>query len=55
MATDLNLFRKTTVKLPADVDPAVKKQYYAEIRNRERTWLRCFLIDRSLSAQMGKP
>jgi hypothetical protein len=55
MATDLNLFRKTTVTVPEDVDPAAKKQYYSEILNRERTWLRCFLIDRSLSAQMGKP
>jgi hypothetical protein len=26
-----------------------------EIINRERCWLHCFVLDRSLSAQMGKP
>ncbi|KAI8443535.1 fungal-specific transcription factor domain-containing protein [Phakopsora pachyrhizi] len=29
--------------------------YEREILNRERTWLYCFILDRSLSAQMGKP
>jgi Fungal specific transcription factor domain len=26
-----------------------------EVRNRERTWILCFALDRSFSAQMGKP
>ena len=27
----------------------------SQIINRERCWLHCFILDRSLSAQMGKP
>jgi hypothetical protein len=27
----------------------------AQIINRERCWLHCFILDRSISAQMGKP
>jgi hypothetical protein len=26
-----------------------------EVHNRERTWMLCFCLDRSFSAQMGKP
>lgn len=26
-----------------------------EVHNRERTWIFCFCLDRSFSAQMGKP
>lgn len=26
-----------------------------EVHNRERTWLVCYMLDRSYSAQMGKP
>jgi hypothetical protein len=26
-----------------------------QIINRERCWLHCFILDRSISAQMGKP
>ncbi|KAG0150005.1 hypothetical protein CROQUDRAFT_652989 [Cronartium quercuum f. sp. fusiforme G11] len=66
MAIDLNLHRKTTAQLPlADTssqkpigDDGLMQQheiYEKEILNRERTWLYCFILDRSLSAQMGKP
>lgn len=55
MALDLNLHRKTTAKLPSSVEDGVVQQYERELLNRERTWLYCFIIDRSLSAQMGKP
>lgn len=55
MAQDLNLHRKTTSKLPSSVDDSVVLQWEREILNRERTWIYCFIIDRSLSAQMGKP
>lgn len=57
MATDLNLHRKSVASLPghqpAD-DPAVLERE-REILNRERTWLVCFSLDRSISGQMGKP
>jgi len=52
VATDLNLHRKTAV--PTN-DTAEGKAREQEVRNRERTWLLCFCLDRSFSAQMGKP
>ncbi|EGG00764.1 uncharacterized protein MELLADRAFT_117977 [Melampsora larici-populina 98AG31] len=65
MAVDLNLHRKSTAQLPfADSqlqkpipdDSSIQQEHYEkEILNRERTWLYCFILDRSLSAQMGKP
>ncbi|KAI6132068.1 hypothetical protein EDD16DRAFT_1534431 [Pisolithus croceorrhizus] len=45
MATDMNLHRKTTEGRARD----------KEVHNRERTWYLCFALDRSTSAQMGKP
>ena len=57
MATDLNLHRKSVASLPGHHepnDPAVVERE-REIINRERTWLVCFSIDRSISGQMGKP
>ena len=52
MATDLNLHRKTTVP---SADTAEGKALDIEVHNRERTWILCFCLDRSFSAQMGKP
>lgn len=52
MATDLNLHRKSIIS-GADNDEARARDL--EIINRERCWLHCFVLDRSLSAQMGKP
>ncbi|RDB22306.1 Protein priB [Hypsizygus marmoreus] len=52
MATDLNLHRKTAV---TSEDTQEGKARDLEVRNRERTWILCFCLDRSLSAQMGKP
>ncbi|KAB5595391.1 Fungal Zn(2)-cys(6) binuclear cluster domain containing protein [Ceratobasidium theobromae] len=52
VATDLNLHRKSTAQLD---DSAESRARAREIRNRERTWLVCYILDRSLSAQMGKP
>jgi hypothetical protein len=51
-ATDLNLHRKNT-NIKGDSPESRARQ--VEIRNRERTWLLCFVLDRSFSAQMGKP
>ncbi|WFD42096.1 hypothetical protein MPSI1_000734 [Malassezia psittaci] len=51
MAQDLNLHRKCS--LPAGGDASEEK--VREILNRERTWYICFCVDRTLSAQMGKP
>ena len=51
MATDLNLHRKTAVTQDTPEGRARDK----EVHNRERTWLLCFALDRSTSAQMGKP
>lgn len=51
MATDLNLHRKTAVTQDTPEGRARDK----EVHNRERTWLLCFALDRSASAQMGKP
>lgn len=53
MATDLNLHRKTA--LNQDTDTAEGRARDKEVHNRERTWLLCFALDRSTSAQMGKP
>ncbi|CAG7849352.1 SubName: Full=Uncharacterized protein {ECO:0000313/EMBL:CCA78067.1} [Serendipita indica DSM 11827] len=52
MATDLNLHRKNT-RIKTDTPEGRARE--VEIRNRERTWLLCFVLDRSFSAQMGKP
>ncbi|KAI0273517.1 fungal-specific transcription factor domain-containing protein [Gloeopeniophorella convolvens] len=52
MATDLNLHRKTSTVSPETPEGKARDQ---EVHNRERTWLVCFCIDRSVSAQMGKP
>jgi Fungal specific transcription factor domain len=52
MATDLNLHRKTTVTIQ---DTEESRARVFEVHNRERTWLTCFNLDKSLSAQMGKP
>ncbi|CAO1621769.1 unnamed protein product [Sympodiomycopsis kandeliae] len=61
VATDLNLHRKSAAhhqsqqqnKEPTN-DPVLLERE-KEIRNRERTWIFCFVVDRSLSSQMGKP
>ena len=52
MATDLNLHRKTAV---SSQDTQEGKARDIEVHNRERTWILCFCLDRSFSAQMGKP
>ena len=52
MATDLNLHRKTAVASEDSEDGRARDN---EVHNRERTWLMCFCLDRSHSAQMGKP
>ena len=51
MAQDLNLHRKCVVPEESQRD----EDYMREILNRERTWYICFCVDRTLSAQMGKP
>ncbi|KAG6836870.1 hypothetical protein H0H93_001930 [Arthromyces matolae] len=52
MATDLNLHRKTAI---TGVDTEEGRARDLEVHNRERTWILCFCLDRSFSAQMGKP
>jgi hypothetical protein len=52
MATDLNLHRKTAVTTQDTQEGRAREK---EVRNREGTWLLCFCLDRSYSAQMGKP
>ena len=52
MATDLNLNRKSVM---SGLDTEEGRARDLEIINRERCWLHCFVLDRSLSAQMGKP
>ena len=52
MATDLNLHRKTAV---TSHDTEESRARDREVHNRERTWYLCFALDRSISAQMGKP
>ena len=53
MATDLNLHRKSVMS-GLDTDEGRARDLEVII-NRERCWLHCFVLDRSLSAQMGKP
>ncbi|KAK7467550.1 hypothetical protein VKT23_004603 [Stygiomarasmius scandens] len=52
MATDLNLHRKTAVQ---SQDTPEGRARDMEVHNRERTWIFCFCLDRSHSAQLGKP
>lgn len=52
MATDLNLHRKSVA---SGLDTREGRERDLEIINRERCWLMCFVLDRSVSAQMGKP
>ncbi|KAF9227599.1 hypothetical protein BS17DRAFT_856106 [Gyrodon lividus] len=52
MATDLNLHRKTAV---TSEDTPEGRARDKDVHNRERIWFLCFALDRSTSAQMGKP
>lgn len=52
MATDLNLHRKSPHASKDNVDTKIRDM---EVHNKERTWLLCYVLDRSMSAQMGKP
>jgi len=52
MATDLNIHRKSK---SSDGNSEEDRARNFEIHNRERTWLVCYSLDRSISAQMGKP
>ncbi|KAG8905358.1 hypothetical protein FRB99_000186 [Tulasnella sp. 403] len=52
VATDINLHRKVEYVMD---DSADGRATNLEIRNRERTWLLCYALDRSFSSQMGKP
>ncbi|KAJ8589697.1 hypothetical protein M405DRAFT_817576 [Rhizopogon salebrosus TDB-379] len=52
MATDLNLHRKTTMSTQDTPEGRARDK---EVHNRERTWFLCYALDRSVSAQMGKP
>ncbi|KZP01066.1 hypothetical protein CALVIDRAFT_475249 [Calocera viscosa TUFC12733] len=53
MATDLNLHRASPTSIPLSGNYVGYDD--EEVRNRERTWIMCYNLDRSLSAQMGKP
>ncbi|KAF7311220.1 hypothetical protein MKEN_01023500 [Mycena kentingensis (nom. inval.)] len=55
MATDLNLHRKTAAAPSAPDSDEEARTRDNEVHNRERTWLLAFCLDRSFSAQMGKP
>ncbi|KAG9039454.1 hypothetical protein FRB95_010743 [Tulasnella sp. JGI-2019a] len=52
VATDLNMHRKIP-EVPDEVPDAQAQN--RELRNRERTWMLCYALDRSLSSQTGKP
>ena len=52
MATDLNLHRKTATNSHDTPEGRARDK---EVHNREKTWVLCFCLDRSASAQMGKP
>ncbi|PCH37919.1 hypothetical protein WOLCODRAFT_22945 [Wolfiporia cocos MD-104 SS10] len=52
LAIDLNMHRRTQVP---NGDTEEGRARDLEIHNRERTWILCFILDRSFSAQMGKP
>lgn len=52
VATDLNLHRKSSLSSMPGID---ERQRERELRCRERVWILCYITDRSLSSQMGKP
>lgn len=52
MATDLNIHRKSKF---SEGNTEEDRARDFEVHNRERTWLVCYALDRSISAQMGKP
>ena len=52
MATDLNIHRKSKLSEGNSEEDRARN---FEVHNRERTWLVCYSLDRSISAQMGKP
>ena len=51
MAQELNMHRKCVMPPEARADEATMRH----VLNCERTWYICFCVDRTLSAQMGKP
>ncbi|KAI0958055.1 hypothetical protein AcW1_006243 [Taiwanofungus camphoratus] len=52
MAIDLNMHRRTETSHEDTEEGRMRER---EVHNRERTWIACFCLDRSFSAQMGKP
>ncbi|TIB81615.1 hypothetical protein E3Q22_00829 [Wallemia mellicola] len=52
VATDLNLHRKSSLSSMPGINDVQREQ---ELRCRERIWILCYITDRSLSSQMGKP
>lgn len=55
MATNLNLGMATSFDSPNKSGNLMEElEEERETRNRQRTWLMCYLVDRSLSASVGK-
>lgn len=52
---EIGLHRKTVLRYPDNMDLNIKEMYIQELLARERTWMCCFVLDRSMSAQTGKP
>lgn len=55
IGVEIGLHRKTVLRYPDKMDPAIKQVYTREVLERERTWLCVFVMDRSMSAMTGKP
>lgn len=52
VATDLNLHKKASAHSMPGSDDLQRER---DLRCRERVWILCYITDRSLSSQMGKP
>ena len=55
IGVEIGLHRKTVLSFSEKMEPSIRQSYSKEVLARERTWFCVFVLDRSMSAQTGKP
>ncbi len=55
IAHEIGLHHTIRFNFPAGMSPGVVRQYELELLDRERTYRCCFIHDRILMSQAGKP
>ncbi|ORY23822.1 hypothetical protein BCR39DRAFT_548649 [Naematelia encephala] len=55
LATEIGLHHKNRIIFPVGFNPTIQRQYELELLDRERTYRACFVHDRMIMWQGGKP